>query len=268
MKVYIFFAALFLAVVSGFAQSEDKGPVMVMVEGGEFRMGNDYSQNSDERPERNVTLNSFQISKYEITNAEYTKFCKVIGIQEPKGEPDNPVVNVTWEYAVMYCNWLSNTQKLDRVYEIIRDSSKVRVTYNKTANGYRLPTEAEWEYAARGGKNSKYYAYSGSNSPDEVGWNIINSGNRAHKVGDKKPNELDIYDMTGNAMEWCFDYYKEDFYNAKENNNPVGPNNAASRVCRGGNFMSRPEILRNTRRFNLEPNGADGYVGIRLVRNQ
>ncbi len=267
MKVYTLLTAMLLTVMLGFAQSSG-APEMILVEGGEYRMGNDYSANSDERPERKVTLNSFYMGKYEVTNEEFARFCKVVGLEVPKGKPRVPVTNVTWDHSVMYCNWLSSTQGLDRVYTITRDSTAARVTMDPSANGYRLPTEAEWEYAARGGQKTKYYAYSGSNDPDEVSWNISNAGNRGHEVGTKKPNELGIFDMTGNCMEWCFDWYRADYYSKGENDNPTGPKAAATRVCRGGNYMSRPDVLRSTRRFNMEAKSNDGFVGIRLVRNQ
>jgi formylglycine-generating enzyme required for sulfatase activity len=142
------------------------------------------------------------------------------------------------------------------------------VTFNEKANGYRLPSEAEWEYAARGGVKTKYFAFSGGNEVDEVGWSINNSGNRAHDVGLKKPNELGLYDLTGNAMEWCYDWYRDNYYEKREENNPLGPKSGVAKVCRGGNFMCRADLLRNTRRFNLEKNSSEGLAGIRLVKNE
>jgi len=171
--------------------------------------------------------------------------------------------------AVMFCNWLSGQSELDNAYVIQRDSSKFTVTLDVTKSGYRLPTEAEWEYAARGGNKKKPYAYSGSNIADDVAWNIFNNkGNIPNKVGQKKPNDLGIYDMTGNALEWCNDWYSPTYYSMKENKNPTGPATGTKKVCRGGNFLCRNEVLRNTKRFALEPKNKDGLAGIRVAKNE
>jgi formylglycine-generating enzyme required for sulfatase activity len=267
MKLITFLSALLF--ISGFALAQDDlKPEMLLVEGGTFRMGNDYSSSSDERPEHKVTLSSFYMSKYEITIAQYNRFCRVTGKKEPKGEPEQAVVNVNWYDAVMYCNWLSTTQNLDKAYSITRDSNRFVVEFDQSANGFRLPTEAEWEYAAKGGNKSKFYAYSGSNVPDEVAWFITNASNKQRPVGEKKPNELGLYDMTGNVMEWCFDWYDENYYQSSPEDNPTGPESGIDKVCRGGNYMCRPDVLRNTKRFYLDPTSEDGLAGIRLVRNQ
>ncbi|MCF6366021.1 MAG: formylglycine-generating enzyme family protein [Bacteroidales bacterium] len=254
--------------VFNISSAQDQGPEMVLVEGGDFYMGNDYSANSDERPEHKVTLNSFFMSKYEVTVAEYANFCRVTGHKLPDGEERSPINNITWEDAVMYCNWLSRASRLEKCYDLKRDSNRFTAIFIPGANGYRLPTEAEWEYAARGGMKSKAYAFSGSHDLDEVAWSINNSGNTSHEIGQKKPNELGIYDMTGNAMEWCYDWYEVDYYENSPADNPSGPGTGVSKVCRGGNFMCRPDVLRNSRRFNLEPSQEEGLAGIRLVKNQ
>ncbi len=266
MRIFTTIIAFMLVFSLGNAQKN--GPEMILVEGGEFYMGNDYSANSDERPEHKITLNSFFISKFEVTVADYSKFCRVTGKKMPEGNPQEPINNITWQEAVMYCNWLSSANRLEKCYKIKRDSSRFTSSFNPEANGYRLPTEAEWEYAARGGMKSKAYAFSGSNKLDEVAWYINNSGNAPHEVGQKKPNELGIYDMTGNAMEWCYDWYKANYYENTSDDNPVGPARGISKVCRGGNYMCRPDVLRNSRRFNLDKNSKEGLAGIRLVRNQ
>ncbi len=265
----LFYLVAFLFIFNiTFGQSQDKGPEMVLVEGGDFYMGNDYSANSDERPEHKVTLNSFFMSKYEVTVEDYAKFCRVTGHKLPEGDPRIPINNITWEDAVMYCNWLSRASRLDKCYDLKRDSNRFTATFIPEANGYRLPTEAEWEYAARGGQKSRSYAFSGSHDLDEVAWSINNSGNSAHEVGQKKPNELGIYDMTGNAMEWCYDWYEPTYYEVSPESNPTGPETGVSKVCRGGNFMCRSDVLRNSRRFNLDPGQTEGLAGIRLVKNQ
>ena len=249
-------------------QAQDLGPEMVLVEGGEFYMGNDYSANADERPEHKLKITSFFISKYEVNVADYAKFCRVTGQRLPDGDPMTPINNITWEEAVMYCNWLSRASRLEKCYDLQRDSSRFTATLISEANGYRLPTEAEWEYAAKGGIRSKSYAFSGSNDLEEVAWYIKNSGNTSHEVGQKKPNELGLYDMTGNAMEWCYDWYNPDYYENSPADNPSGPESGISKVCRGGNYMCRPDVLRNSRRFNLDKSSNEGLAGIRLVKNE
>ncbi len=266
MKFLTYLSVLFFIFNYSFAQ--DKGPEMVLVEGGDFYMGNDYSANSDERPEHKVTLNSFFMSKYEVTVGDYALFCRVTGHKLPEGNARSPINNLTWEDAVMYCNWLSRASRLDKCYKLKRDSNSFIATYIEGSNGYRLPTEAEWEYAAKGGIKSKDYAFSGSHDLNEVAWSINNAGNTAHEVGQKKPNELGIYDMTGNAMEWCYDYYDAKFYENSPEDNPTGPETGVTKVCRGGNFMCRPDVLRNSRRFNLEQDQEEGLAGIRLVKAQ
>jgi sulfatase modifying factor 1 len=265
MRILILLSAVLMAFNLSFAQ-KDQGPEMILIEGGDFYMGNDYSANTDERPEHKITMTSFFMSKFEVTVEDYAKFTRVTGHKAPEGEPNAPINNITWEDAIMYCNWLSRASGLDKCYELKRDSNRFTVTYIPGSNGYRLPTEAEWEYAARGGIKSKSYAYSGSHDLDEVAWYISNAGNTSHEVGQKKPNELGLYDMTGNAMEWCYDWYVPDFYENSGNDNPTGPE--TGKVCRGGNFMCQPDVLRITRRFNLEPGAKEGLAGIRLVKNQ
>lgn len=272
MKILTFLFAFLFAATITFSQNE--GPEMVLVTGGSFIMGNDYSANMDEKPEYEVTLNDFYIGKYEVTNEEYSRFCKLIGTTPPSGKPRDPVENITWKSAVMYCNWLSSTQRLKKYYIIKRDtagaskgSENITVDIDKTANGFRLPTEAEWEYAARGGAKSKFFAYSGSNNADDVAWFMGNAQNRVHEVGEgKEPNELGLYDMTGNCIEWCWDYYDKDFYKNSPKDNPTGPPKGNSRVCRGGNYICQSDVLRNTKRFNLDEGKEDGLTGIRLVK--
>jgi len=268
MKITTFIAILLLISGTTFAQK----PEMVTVDGGLFIMGNAYSDNTDERPQRKVTLNTFQIGKFEVTNEEYTLFCKARSYPIPSGEPKSPVININWNDAVMYCNWLSDREMLDHCYTISRDSSKFYAKYDHTKNGYRLPTEAEWEYAAKGGNKTKHYAYSGSNDVEDVCVNSNSGGARLQIVGQMKPNELGIYDMTGNALEWCSDFYSKTYYGQKVNDNPTGPESSGTRVCRGGSFSYLTEKLGNTRRSSLEPVHVKGTgatnAGIRLARNQ
>jgi len=178
---------------------------MVWVEGGTFQMGSN-SGVDDEKPVHTVTVRGFWMGKYEVTQAEYRR---VMGTNPSNFKCDDcPVERVSWEDAAEYAR---------------------RV-------GGRLPTEAEWEYAARGGNKSHGYRYSGSDTLDEVGWYDNNSGSETHPVGQKKPNELGLYDMSGNVKEWCADSYGSNYYSKSPVNNPQGPQSTWSRVLRGGSW--------------------------------
>ncbi len=243
---------------------------MVLVQGGTFVMGNDYSINQDESPEHKVTLTDFSIGKNEVTFEEFDRFCVSTGWEKPDdaklGRGKNPVMNISWEAAVMYCNWLSKMEGLDRAYTIKRDSLATTVLCNFETNGYRLPTEAEWEYAAKGGTQSKGFAFSGSNNPDEVAWYFLNSNGMPHPVGEKKPNELGIYDMSGNVREWCWDLYDKDYYKKSPESNPTGPTVGVRRVYRGGAWNFKIDFLRMTGREYMGPSKNYGNVGFRVAK--
>ncbi len=262
-KVFIFLSALIITLN---VTAQNPIPDMVLVEGGEFSMGNHESKFLDEYPARKVTLNNFYIAKYEVTVAEYVRFCRMAGLSEPKGSANMPATNVTWFESVMYCNWLSKINGLERCYIITRDAKNISVKYIHQAKGYRLPTEAEWEYAAIGGSKTQNFAYSGSNTPTEIAW-FTDSGKQLHEVGKKAPNELGIYDMSGNSYEWCYDYYDNKYYEQKVNDNPLGPKVGTARVCRGGSFLGTTETLRITKRFYNSPDYKTQSLGFRVVRN-
>ncbi|MBN1251869.1 MAG: formylglycine-generating enzyme family protein [Bacteroidales bacterium] len=242
----------------------------VLVQGGTFVMGNDYSINTDEAPEHKVTLSDFEIGKYEVTFSQFDQFCISTGWEKPDdaglGRDNNPVMNISWESAVMYCNWLSKMDGLDRCYTIRRDSLATIVLCDYSTNGYRLPTEAEWEYAAKGGNKSNGFSYSGSNNPDEVAWYYSNSAGRPHTVGTKKANELGIFDMNGNVREWVWDLYEKDYYSKSPESNPTGPADGVRRVFRGGGWSFKVGFLRLTARGYMGPNKSYGNVGFRVVK--
>lgn len=267
----VFFACILMMFIALNVSAQK--PEMIEVPGGEYYMGNDYSNSTDEAPEHKVILNDFLIGKYEVTFDEFDMFCMAVGLEKPDdggfGRGKLPVANLSWQSAIMYCNWLSAKEGLDKYYAIKRDSSNYfNVKVNEDANGYRLPTEAEWEYAARGGKDGKTTSYSGSNNVDEVAWYKMNADLTPHEVGTKKPNELGIHDMTGNAWEWCYDIYGKNYYSESEENNPKGPRSGAERVYRGGNWNSTLDFLRLTSRFHFAPNKDYGLIGMRLARNK
>jgi formylglycine-generating enzyme required for sulfatase activity len=268
MKKLISLLLVTITVVIGFSQIPK--PKMVLVKGGEFYMGNDYAGNADERPEHKVQVSDFYIGRYEVTFDEFDLFCESTGYPKPDdggfGRGQRPVINVSWIGAIKYCNWLSTRMGLDKVYEYREDSLGIVITaVHWDANGFRLPTEAEWEFAARGGIESKGYPYPGSTNLDEVAWYEKNSGGKTHPVGQLKPNELGIYDMLGNAYEWCWDWYSPTYYANSPEQDPRGPDKGSERVYRGGAFNSPREYMRITKRFHFMPYKPQGTIGFRLA---
>jgi formylglycine-generating enzyme required for sulfatase activity len=169
---------------------------------------------------------------------------RVNGTQRPSSEGNHPVLHVSWNDAVEYCKWLSN----------------------KTGKTYRLPTEAEWEYAARGGSSGRGYKYSGSNNLDEVAWYTSNSGSKTHPVGQKKANELGLYDMSGNVWEWCSDDWHGNYTGAPTNGRAwIDSPRASFRVARGGGWDYDAQDCRVSGRGNDSPSNRDSGMGFRLA---
>ncbi len=216
---------------------------MVYVSGGTFIMGATSEQGSDawgdERPLHFVTLSSYCIGKYEVTQAEWKA---VMGINPSSFKGANlPVDNVSWNDC----------------QEFIRKLNSL------TGKNFRLPTEAEWEFAARGGNNSCGYKYSGSNDIDSVAWYDGNSGRKMHPVGQKSPNELGIYDMSGNVYEWCQDRYG--IYSSSYQTNPTGSVSGSYRVNRGGCWYGNVNSCRVSNRDRNSPGISFSFLGLRLV---
>jgi formylglycine-generating enzyme required for sulfatase activity len=240
---------------------EDEAPEgFVAVQGGTFQMGSTTGQ-SDEQPVHEVTVSNFYMSKYEVTQAEWEA---VMGSENNPSitKGDNlPVDSVYWLDVVEYCNALSAKEDLTPAYTIIGTT----VTLNSGTNGYRLPTEAEWEYAARGGVNHNTYKYSGSDMLGEVAWYDGNSDGKTHPVGKKKANSLGLHDMTGNVPEWCWDWY--DNYSAGDQTDPTGASSGTYRVVRGGSWSDKaPGYLPCTCRNVNEYDATYLDLGFRLVR--
>jgi len=257
---------------------------MVLVEGGTFQMGQSdpniggSGNSSNEQPVHNVTLSNFYISKFEVTQGEWTA---LMGTRSSFSSDDfRPVSWISWYNVLVYCNKRSLAEGLTPAYSINGstyppDWGDVPNDYNQTwnavicnwtANGYRLPTEAEWEYAAKGGKNSHGYTYSGSNDLNAVAWNYINSGNTDHSVGTKLPNELGLHDMSGNIWEWCWDRYAN--YNTNSQTNPHGPTTGSFRILRGGCYGDSEYSCRVKYRFKSNPNNNMSIsFGFRLARS-
>ncbi|HHV37555.1 MAG TPA: SUMF1/EgtB/PvdO family nonheme iron enzyme [Candidatus Cloacimonetes bacterium] len=245
--------------VSG-SYEEDLVNSMIFVEGGTFMMGSSDGYD-DEKPIHEVSLSSFMISQYEVTQKEWLE---VMGSNPSSFKGSHrPVENVSWHDAIDYCNKRSVKEGLTPCYS----GSGNNIACNWDANGYRLPTEAEWEYAARGGNKSSGYEYAGSNTLSDVAWYYGNSGDKTHQVGQKSPNELGIYDMSGNVREWCWDWYGESFYEKSPIRDPRGSTSWRGRVLRGGSWKSRLDLYcmvayRSTNTPIVASNGS----GFRVVR--
>ena len=266
----LIFIVLFLYGYSGASYTDDSSGDynssfkvdLIYVQGGEFMMGSDSSEAiDDEKPVHKVKVDSFYISKYEVSQKLYKK---IMG-ENPSGYvgENKPVAPVTWFNAVKFCNKLSEKHELTPVYSI----NGKKVECNWDGDGYRLPTEAEWEYAARGGQKSNGYKYSGSNNIDEVAWYSENSEDGFHPVGMKEPNELGLYDMSGNVYEWCWDWWKFDYYSNSSFSNPKGPSMGSYRAARGGSWGFYASGVRIANRARFTPSGSVSYIGFRLVRN-
>lgn len=213
----------------------------VYVEGGKFKMGafrTDVLALSNEEPVSTVTIYPFSISKFEVTNKQYAAYCKLMALPAPQDPDNHPVTNISWDEALAFAQWL----------------------------GYRLPTEAEWEYAAKGGAKSKKFIYSGSNYPEKVSWNYANSSQGTKPAGTIEPNSLGIFDMSGNVWEWCADWYGE--YTNADKTDPKGPVSGTRKIKRGGSFSDTnfQVDLRVTHRGS-EPADFKAYnLGFRLVK--
>jgi len=248
------------------------GDELVYVEGGSFIMGDTWGDGySDEKPTHKVTFTyDFYIGRCEVTFSEYDTFCEVIGRSKPGNRRlvrgQRPVIYVSWRNTTAYCNWLSEKEKLPKAYDsngnLLDKDGRITTDPSKVV-GYRLPTEAEWEYTARGGNLSKGYKYAGSNNVNDVAWYSENSGGKTQEVGMKAPNELGLYDMSGNVWEWCSDWYGS--YSSSAQTNPYN-NSGSGRVLRGGSWRSFATYIQVAFRLNVTPTSADYDLGFRIAR--
>jgi len=248
---------------------------LVHIQGGTFGMGSNDSKDN-EMPKHNVTVSSFSIGKFEVTVAQFREFVEATDYRtsaEQEGsatrfhdgrrdvfrglnwrynsggflctaaEQNEPVLYTSWHDAQRFCEWMSK----------------------KTGKHYRLPTEAEWEYAARGGNKSHNTKYAGSSDIEEAGWFLGNAGGQIRPAGQKKPNELGIYDMTGNVLEYCSDWYDGHYYKYSKTTNPKGADDGQFRVARGGSVINDPLDARVTDRHWDDPTSRCSYNGFRVV---
>ncbi len=238
---------------------------MIFVEGGDLSMGTEASYGTNAT--HPVSVSSFYICKYEVTQKEWQELMGY-NLSVFKGE-NRPVDCVNWYDAVEYCNKKSIKEGLNTCYTIVG----ANVMWDTSKNGYRLPTEAEWELAGQGGKYRKGYQYCGSDNIDEIAWYEVNSDKKgntspdygSHAVGGKKPNELGLYDMSGNLWEWCWDW-KGDF-TADKQINPQGPASGTDKILKGGSWYSQEQNCRVQKRNYNTPDSRFNYIGFRLVRN-
>src|SRR6056297_3391837 len=229
-------------------------PDQVLVKAGTFQMGDEHGDLwSACRPVHTVKLTyEYYIGKTEVTFNQYDAYCEATGKSKPDdegwGRGNRPVINVSWNEAIKYCNWLSEKEGLSKAYDSegnLLDKNGRQTTDITQVEGYRLLTEAEWEYAARGGhKSTSDYKYAGGNNLYELGWYRNNSTGKTQEVGQKSPNELGIYDMSGNVWDWCYDWYDSEYYDKSPRENPTGPNSASGRVARGGSWRGYAEVCR------------------------
>ena len=271
--IVILISMVFLSSCSG-----DQGEDFVFVKGSSFvnTRSNLYG--------KNVTIEDFSIGRYEVTQKEWKD---IMGNNPSEFQGDDlPVETVSWYDCIEYCNKRSIQEGLTPYYNIDKDNKdsnnlsefddiKWTVTINAGAKGYRLPTEAEWEYAAGGGQKSSSYTYSGSDDADEVAWYYKNSGdeyisgewmwptiegnnNKTQPVGSKKANELGIYDMSGNVREWCWDWYGE----------VLDSSSGYVRVWRGGGWLGDAQACETAYRGNYEANGKGYDQGLRICRSE
>jgi formylglycine-generating enzyme required for sulfatase activity len=220
---------------------------------------------ADEQPVHTVTVSSFDISKYEITNEQFCDFLNITGVSSDGTVQGVEYINLEGEHVQISYN--------EGRFSVVEDKENYPVNhvswYGAKAfcewAGGRLPTEAEWEFAARGGNQSNGYTYSGSNNIDDVGWYWDNSHGDTHPVGQKQSNELGIFDMTGNVLEYCSDWYKSTYYSESPQYNPQGPSEGTSRVYRGGAWERYEYNCRSAARSRSVPEYAGKEQGIRCI---
>jgi formylglycine-generating enzyme required for sulfatase activity len=234
---------------------------MVLIPGGTFIMGDKDEVDS---PPHEVTVSAFNIDKYLVTQEQYEK---LMGDNPSRWKgKTNPVEQMRWSDAVRFCNARSKAEGFEPSYDL--NTWKC----NFDANGYRLPTEVEWEYACRAGTTTAYFFGDDESKLKAYAWYEDNSGGKPHPVGQKPANPWGLYDMSGNVWQWCNDFYKVDYYQESPKENPRGPESGETKVLRGGAWKFSAESCRSGYRYNENPGYADvcfGYdiYGFRCVRN-
>lgn len=227
----------------------------VEITGGKFLMGSN-TNSIEEFPEHEVTISkTLIVSKHEVSQRQYRNIMR----RNPSLIQDFrlPVYNVSWMDAVLFCNALSKAQNLDSVYRFVGD----QVLWNESANGWRLPTEAEWEYLCRAGTVGDF---AGSGIVNDMCWISDNSGLKPHPIGTKAANQFGLYDMHGNVWEWCWDWYLIDYYSGSPSIDPKGPDFGSRHVIRGGAYNDGASYARSSNR--TIPEILSNNIGFRIVR--
>jgi acetoin utilization deacetylase AcuC-like enzyme/formylglycine-generating enzyme required for sulfatase activity len=273
LTTIVFCPLLILLVIPGCRRAKDATDVpqvvktktgieMVVIPGGFFDMGSRKGA-SDETPVHKVWVDSFWMDRFEVVQEQFKKY----QISDPSHfkNPKNPLEQINWTDAAIYCNERSLAEGLEPCY----DEETWRCSFQ--ANGYRLPTEAEWEYACRAGTTTKYSFGNDARKLRAYSWFVGNSSRRTHPVGKKKPNPWGLYDMYGNVAEWCNDFYSENYYKHSPEKNPRGPTDGEERVLRGGAWNSTADSLRSSCRAS-DPSIDDtclasDAIGFRCVKN-
>ena len=237
------------------------GIEMVLIPAGCFVMGCDDAA-PEQGPAHEVELDAFFMDRYEVTQAAYVQYDPING-SHFKG-PDLPTEMVSWGNAALYCNWRSVTEGLEPCYN---DAGEC----DFAASGYRLPTEAEWEYACRAGSNTRYSFGANPQDLDQHAWYAGNAGKKTHVVGRRQPNAWGLFDMHGNVTEWCNDFFDAAYYQQSPRRNPRGPATGDQNVLRGGHWGASEESCTAACRFGDEPGFADACfardaIGFRCVR--
>jgi formylglycine-generating enzyme required for sulfatase activity len=242
------------------------GAEMVLVPAGSFEMGS-MGGREDERPVHKVWVDSFYMDRHEVTQAEFEKLGKIEALPNPshfKGA-DLPVEQVTWPMAARFCNARSRFEGLRPCYNEDTGECDFR------AEGFRLPTEAEWEYACRAGTDADYSFGDDARRLGDFAWFAETAGRKTHPVGQTRPNPWGLFDMHGNVAEWCQDVYDRDYYRSSPDKNPRGPADGKEYVLRGGSWKSPAEALRSAYRLGDTPGFSDAClardaIGFRCVR--
>jgi formylglycine-generating enzyme required for sulfatase activity len=241
------------------------GIEMVLIPAGSFDMGS--NGRDEEKPVHKVWIDTFFMDRHEVTQGEYEKLGKIEAFPNPshfKGA-DLPVEQVTWPQAARFCNARSRLEGLQPCYN--EDTAEC----NFQANGYRLPSEAEWEYACRAGTQGDYSWSEGAGKLGAFAWSADNAGKKTHPVGLKKPNPWGLVDMHGNVAEWCQDVFDKGYYHGSPEKNPHGPAEGKEYVLRGGSWKSPADALRSSFRVGETPGFSDAClardaIGFRCVR--
>jgi sulfatase modifying factor 1 len=242
------------------------GIEMILIPAGSFEMGSRRGK-EDEKSVHRVSLSSFLMDKYEVTQAEYERLGEKEAFPNPSHfkDPKFPVEQVTWVQAAVYCNARSKDEGLKPCYK--EETSEC----DFNADGYRLPTEAEWEYACRAGSDKDYSFGADERKLGDYAWFAGNSDGKTRPVGQKKPNAFGLHDMHGNVAEWCNDIFARDYYPKSPPDNPRGPAKGERYVLRGGSWKSAADALRSFHRLAEDPGFSDAClardaIGFRCVR--